>query len=87
MRFVLGFNKPWSFHHWLKQVKPTGKVLAILDPDEFFLEALSQKGRSPSELIHTLPRELASTVTDVAKPGMAVAQMYGIGDVVVHKVR
>ena len=33
-----------------------------------------------------LARELASTGTDIAKPGMAVAQMYGIGDVVVHKV-
>jgi hypothetical protein len=61
-------------------------VLAILDPDEFFLEALSTKGRSADQLIQTLPKDMASTVTDQAKPGMAVAQMYGIGDVVVHKV-
>lgn len=77
------FNKPWSFHHWLKEKGDTIKerAIAILDPDEFFLQPLTQRTGDKSadgfEIINNYPPRLKSIVTDVVKPGMGVTQMYG----------
>merc|ERR550514_2024381 len=74
------FNKPFSFYHWRKNVEPKERVIAIIDPDEFFLEPLTQGVKKKDDLIHHLPSFLEDGVTDVVQPGMAVAQMYGFGD-------
>ena len=75
------FNKPWSFYHWMKTAKPKERVIALLDPDEFFLEPLTQGDKKRDDLITDWPSSLQHLVTDVVQPGMAVAQMYGFGAV------
>jgi hypothetical protein len=81
------FNKPWSFHHWLKEKGDsiTERAIAILDPDEFFLQPLTQRKGDKSadgfRILNNWPEAMASQVTDVVKPGMAVCQEYGLGTV------
>ena len=75
------FNKPWSFYHWMKSAKPKERVIVLLDPDEFFLEALTQGDKKREDLINSWPASMQSRVTDVVQPGMAVGQMYGFGSV------
>ena len=75
------FNKPWSFYHWMKTAKPKERVIVLLDPDEFFLEPLTQGEKKREDLINNWPSSLQHLVTDVVQPGMAVAQMYGFGAV------
>jgi len=79
------FNKPWSFHHWILNQSDAIKerAIAILDPDEFFMQPLTQRSEhppdSPFEIINDYPARLRHQVTDVVQPGWAVAQKYGLG--------
>ncbi|CAK0802536.1 unnamed protein product [Prorocentrum cordatum] len=85
------FNKPWSFEHWLNTTGDdvTERVVAILDPDEFFLQPLTQRAEhaadGPFEIIHGYPERLSQQVTDVVQPGWAVAQKYGLGSAFLSK--
>lgn len=66
-------------------MKPKESVIAIIDPDEFFLQGLTQGVNQGANLTNSWPSFMQQEVTDVAKPGMAVAQMYGFGDSWLHK--
>jgi hypothetical protein len=83
------FNKPWSFNHWVKNVKGgwasiKEDIIVIMDPDEFFLSPLKTGVPAKDLLVKTSHNLLAKIVDDVnfpdrVKPGTAVAQMYGLG--------
>jgi hypothetical protein len=73
------FNKPWSFYHWMKTAQPKESVIVIIDPDEFFLQPLTQGRRPRRDILSAWPAEMESKVTDVVRPGWAVAQTYGLG--------
>ena len=75
------FNKPWSFHHWLLHNDPKETAIVILDPDEFFLQPLTQSGRKRKDLLSHWPKSMDKDITDVVRPGRGVAQMYGFGSV------
>jgi hypothetical protein len=85
------FNKPWSFKHWVdtKGENVSERAIAILDPDEFFLQPLTQRAKhaadDPFEIINDYPERLRHQVTDVVQPGMAVAQKYGLGTTFLHR--
>jgi len=85
------YNKPWSFHHWLvnQGENVSERVIAILDPDEFFLQPLTQRAEHAAddsfEIIHEYPERLRQHVTDVVQPGWAVAQKYGLGSSMLRK--
>jgi len=85
------FNKPWSFQHWLdnKADDVSQRVIAILDPDEFFFQPLTQRAEhaadDPFEIIAGYPPWLKQQVTDVVQPGWAVAQKYGLGATFLRK--
>lgn len=72
-------NKPWSYHHFaLHGNWSEDETIVILDPDEFFLQPLTQKGTPPSELL-CHQKSCPPSVSDIAKPGMGVAQKFGFG--------
>ncbi|CAK0866194.1 unnamed protein product [Prorocentrum cordatum] len=85
------FNKPWSFKHWLDSQSDAiaERAVVILDPDEFFLQPLTQRAEhaddSPFEIINGYPEQLKHQVTDVAQPGWGVAQKYGFGPEILRK--
>merc|ERR1719356_2142893 len=85
------FNKPWSFQHWLDSMADniSERAIAILDPDEFFLQPLTQRAEhaadGPFEIINHYPSRLRHQVTDVVQPGMGVAQQYGIDTAFLRK--
>ncbi|CAK0910140.1 unnamed protein product [Prorocentrum cordatum] len=65
------------------------RAIAVLDPDEFFLQPLTQRAEHPAdgpfEILHGYPERLRHQVTDVVQPGWGVAQKYGIGAAFLHK--
>eukprot|EP00756_Hemistasia_phaeocysticola_P016876 Hpha_TRINITY_DN15502_c0_g4::TRINITY_DN15502_c0_g4_i7::g.104998::m.104998/K20781/SGT1; peptidyl serine alpha-galactosyltransferase len=69
------YNKPWSFAHWRKHAAHPVKepVIAVMDPDEFFLAPLREPGFGSPSI--TSVAGLNGTVA----PGRAVAQQYGLG--------
>ena len=79
------FNKPWSFHHWLKEkgTSITERAITILDPDEFFLQPFTQRTGDKSadgfQMLNNWAPQYKSGVTDVVQPGMGMCQMYGLG--------
>jgi hypothetical protein len=85
------FNKPWSFQHWLDSMADniSERAIAVLDPDEFFLQPLTQRAKhaadGPFEILNGYPERLKHQVTDVVQPGWGVAQKYGIGSAFLHK--
>jgi len=85
------FNKPWSFEHWVanKADDVSERVVVILDPDEFFFQPLTQRAEhaadGPFEVLQGYPERLQQQVTDLVKPGWAVAQKYGLGAAFLHK--
>ena len=64
----------------MSRVKLSSHCTALLDPDEFFLEPLIQ-GKPKEKLLSQWPPRMKDKITDIVKPGMAVAQMYGFGTV------
>ena len=89
------FNKAWGFYHWSTHGVLLASVVAVLDPDQFFLAPLTQNVMSPESMLPSHPwlRTAGRSwlgmpdpeVTDAAVPGMGIAQKYGIGDVFIHK--
>lgn len=79
------FNKPFSIEHWTKKGEhhPSKGAVVIIDPDEVFLEPLTQHPLPPEDLIFSgIPAEPGLNVVVPKKP---VGQMYGLGDGWVHK--
>lgn len=79
------FNKPFSIEHWAKKGEhhPSRGAVVIIDPDEIFLEPITQHPLDPSDLLFSgIPAEPG---LNVVKPKKPVAQMYGLGDGWVHK--
>jgi hypothetical protein len=80
------FNKPWSFFHWADKMGSTIKedIIAILDPDEFFMSPLVLNA-PPEQLLKRITwthlQDLGQDphVPDFVRPGVAVAQRYGLG--------
>eukprot|EP00466_Bigelowiella_natans_P018878 jgi/Bigna1/79624/fgenesh1_pg.64_\ len=82
------WNKPYSIAHFAENGDlRDDEVVMILDPDEFFVHALTQSKGTP--LTHVLAhgrtldmiKEANDGVSsDIATPGHPVAQMYGLGD-------
>ncbi|CAK0889528.1 unnamed protein product [Prorocentrum cordatum] len=76
------FNKPWSFQHWLDTQggDVNERAIAILDPDEFFLQPLTQRAEhaadGPFEIISALSR---------AAEASGERRAYGIGTVFLDK--
>ena len=76
------FNKPWAVRHWARNAPPTERIVVLLDPDQFFLAPITQGVRPASQMLgldrlpSTLPKHLHS---DQPRPGLAVAQKYGLG--------
>jgi hypothetical protein len=89
------FNKPWSFFHWLQTKQnasePLEKVIAILDPDQFFMRPLravqtrQDLGASENTILHQWQAGLNSDDTIRVEPGMALAQTYGLGTSFMHR--
>jgi hypothetical protein len=78
------FNKPWSFAHWIEKTsKIDERTIALLDPDQFFLEALKSGAPQERLLIRTpkdfLRQIVKGTAPDKVVRGTAVAQRYGLG--------
>ena len=87
------FNKPWGFWHFSFYGTLRANVIAIVDPDQFFLAPLTQnvRLRADYELNHAWRNDPAGPTamswlglpdplpTDMAAPGMAIAQDYSIG--------
>lgn len=73
------FNKPWAVAHWARS-QPEGRIFALIDPDQFFLEALSL-GRPQSQLLADAawPNSMRAHLSDIPTPGVGIAQAYAIG--------
>ena len=73
------FNKPWAVAHWARS-QPEGRIFALIDPDQFFLEALSL-GRPQSQLLADsgCPNSMRAHLSDIPTPGVGIAQAYAIG--------
>jgi hypothetical protein len=74
-------NKAWGFYHWSQHGTLGADVVAIIDPDQFFLAPLTQNVMPRTSWQPIALWKEQSDVSDAARPGMAVAQEYGIGDV------
>jgi hypothetical protein len=79
-------NKAWGFYHWSVHGEVLADVVAVIDPDQFFLSPLTQNvdPRTSWQLAAAWQRDRAMA-TDAAQPGLAIAQEYGIGDVFVRR--
>jgi len=79
------WNKPYSIAHFSEHAKlKDDEIIVILDPDEFFIHALSNNGSPYSHIIATngvdeATKARAEFGLDVAKRGQPVAQAYGLG--------
>ena len=82
------FNKPWGVRHWARNAPPKERIVVLLDPDQFFLAPITQGVRPLSQMLgldrlpSMLPNHLRS---DQPRPGLAVAQKYGLGGHWVNK--
>ena len=76
------FNKAWGVRHWARNAPLKERIVVLLDPDQVFLAPITQGVRPTSDLLgaerlpSTLPDYLRS---DQPRPGLAVAQKYGLG--------
>eukprot|EP00935_MAST-01C_sp_MAST-1C-sp1_P001562 g1562.t1 len=94
------YNKPWSYKFYAEHLKKTGfsgeEIFAIIDPDEFFLTELHNRGTNRDGLICNMPERYiqdllgrvshpAGEALDVVRKGKGVAQTYGLGPGIVTK--
>mmetsp|Transcript_27535 Transcript_27535/g.48663 ORF Transcript_27535/g.48663 Transcript_27535/m.48663 type:complete len:537 (-) Transcript_27535:23-1633(-) len=78
------WNKPYSISHFSKHGNMRDDdIIVILDPDQFFIHALTQTGSTYDHILASgaVEREQkGESNLDVVKEGKPVAQFYGIGD-------
>lgn len=74
------FNKPFGMLHWLEHAQGVGKdaVIALIDPDFFFLRPLSAVLGTESETIVSKPVQYSDLPLRVDK-GHPIGQQYGLG--------
>lgn len=83
------YNKPWSFNWFVMNQTLKEQAYALIDPDEFFMMPLTQRGgyldgdeqhdhMAFPKLTHKMDKKKRG-LSDVVKPGMVVAQKYGMG--------
>jgi len=73
------YNKPRGILHWLAHGSPEAEVVALIDPDQFFLVPLDIRLASAPNLLVTNPVK-RSALPDKVKQGFPAAQFYGLGD-------
>jgi hypothetical protein len=79
------FNKPWSFYQWAANTTIKETTVVIMDPDQFFIEAIDNTKYKLNDLRPTTDEwALKTIVKDMSRPAMvtpgtAVAQTYGLG--------
>ena len=45
------FNKAWSFDHWVKHQAPEESIIAIVDPDQWFVRTLTNEPKREDEIL------------------------------------
>jgi len=73
------YNKPRGILHWLTHGRPEADIIALIDPDQFFLRPLTPDLAGVPNLVVTDPVKKETLPTRIGK-GAPAAQFYGLGD-------